>query len=78
MKYVLPFLNRMKEIEFVLKIQGDSLKVLYSLFEKSSNTSNDLQRQPRSDHARGFPQKLTSYKSNCYKVPSLLEFSSGW
>ena len=31
---VLPFVILMKEIEFVLKIKGDALKVLYSLFKK--------------------------------------------
>ena len=35
MRDVLPFISLMKEIEFVLELQGDTLKVLCSLFENT-------------------------------------------
>ena len=34
MRYVLPFVGFMKEIEFILKLQGDALTLLCSIFEK--------------------------------------------
>ena len=36
MRDVLPFTSLMKEIEFVLKLQGDTLKVLCSLFKNTA------------------------------------------
>ena len=35
MRDVLPFISLMKEIEFVLELQGDTPKVLFSIFENT-------------------------------------------
>ena len=41
MRDVLTFVSLMKEIEFVLKLQGDNLALLCSLFEKPVTVYED-------------------------------------
>ena len=43
MRYVLPSMILMKDIEFVIEIQGDDPEVLFSLFEKPVTFHKDNQ-----------------------------------
>ena len=43
MRYVLPFVSLMKEIEFVLKLQGDTLTIMCSIFKNPITFHEDNQ-----------------------------------
>ena len=77
MRDVLPFLSLMKEIEFVLKLKVDALKVLCSIFEKPV-TLVTVYKDNQGAIAHGFPENSTSYESHRYQISSLSDFCREW
>ena len=43
LRYLLPFVSLMKDIDFIIKIQGDNLVVLHSICENPATVNEDNQ-----------------------------------